>query len=100
MSNEQKLFREREAQSLKDSAHPPARVRTWDECRFEEKVERLRNELRQIRDTLHYLVPLVHRLDENLRQHLHSPDGGPAVPLRHLGYEVETPTVREVDPLR
>ena len=73
--------------NAKIAAGHAERPSPWDHCGIEEKLERVRNELRQLR----YVWPRLSNFDQRLDQltdHAHDAQGRIMTPLRHHGYGV------------
>jgi len=70
----------------KDDGMKANRQKYWSEIDQDEKIKRLRAELKRYMrqlDDLHYDV-------RRLKEHRHSSDGAPAVPFERPGYEGRT----------
>jgi hypothetical protein len=68
------------------SALTPVRDKRWDECGIEEKVERLRQELRGFR----WWRDQVERRTQHFEEHQHDAFGNIVIPLRSKhGYGME-----------
>jgi hypothetical protein len=77
------------------------REKTWDECGIEEKVERIRHQLRQLRDMSQYVARTASEAKEIAVSHQHNHATGEVLrPVqRHGGAEAGSDS-RSFDPLR
>ena len=64
-----------EAASLLNILH-----KKWDECSDTEKIEKLREEIRDLRNLTRIIGDMQHRIS-SLESHHHSPDGKPAISI-------------------
>lgn len=76
-----------------------ARSKTWEECGLEEKVERLRDELRQARAASQAGGALAIELSEAFRNHEHGMEGTPVVPVEPFGMNKPLNALRQFDDL-
>lgn len=73
----------RAAKAYEATAQP--RALPWHECPLETKVERVRDELRDLRSALQYLLTEVHRIAA-LFDHSHDHQGRVVAPLSRHGH--------------
>lgn len=81
-----------------------SRVIKWDEMGIEQKLEKLRQTVRETFDVVHACFRQVESLREEIRRldrHSHSPSGEVFVPLEQVRYGLETRNIsgRQYDPL-
>ena len=77
------------------------REKTWDECSQEEKVERLRKELRQIRDLSNHAYRHANDARNLAGSHHHSSTTGEVLqPVNRHGGMASEVSARRYDPLR
>lgn len=86
-----------------DTIAKSARLKTWGECGIEEKVERLRHELRDARNTASYAARNAGEAQRIASTHIHGELGQVAIPAEsrggQMGLQGDTEG-RGYDPLR
>ena len=96
---EQKRYAYEQAQEVRQILPRPEPPPPWDACGIEEKLERVRVELLNLRRSYPLLAQTVYRLDADFQDHFHTAAGAPALPLRRSGIGILGQSQSVYDPL-
>ena len=77
-----------------------SREKTWDECPIEEKLERLRRELRDQRETFQYVARTATQAQSTAERHQHNQNTGEVLTSPRQGSGGMMGDGRGFDPLR